>query len=154
MSELTYFERRRIQMEFSVPLIKDLSEILGADVVKNALEERNRRMEERSRRDREPDFSRMAEGTKAFADGGALEYEIIADTSDSFDMNVHQCRYAEMMEELGGREFGHLLICNGDFAAAGAIGMKLSRSQTRMQGADFCDFRYRSAGEENRKSGG
>lgn len=145
MSELTHLERRRIQMEYAVPLVRDLAEILGTDVVKSALEERNRRMEERSRKDREPDFSRMAEGTKLFAAGNALEYEIIANTADSFDMDVHQCRYAEMMEELGGREFGHLLICNGDFAAASAIGMKLNRSQTRMQGAAYCDFRYRPA---------
>jgi len=50
-----------------------------------------------------------------------------------------------MMEELGGRDFGHLLVCRGDFAAAKQIGMKLTRTQTKMQGAPFCDFRYRPA---------
>lgn len=145
MSNPTYFERRRIQMEYVVPLVRDLADILGEDVIRSALEERNRRNEVSQRRDRQPDFSRMAEGTKTFAEGGALEYEIIAASDDSFDMDVHQCRYAEMMEELGGKEFGHLLICNGDFAAASAIGMKLNRTQTRMQGAEYCDFRYRPA---------
>lgn len=147
MSDLTYFERRKIQMEYAVPLIKDLQEILGTEVVLEALAKRNALMEERVESQAEPDFSRMAEGTKVFAAGDALKYEVISSTSNTFDMNVHQCQYAEMMEELGGREFGHLLVCNGDFAAAKRIGMKLERSQTRMQGADFCDFRYRPRDE-------
>lgn len=145
MSELTYFERRRIQMEYVVPLIKDLRDILGSETVLAALAERNRRVEAATPAGADPDFSRMAEGTKVFAAGDALKYEIIAASDETFDMNVHQYRYAEMMEELGGREFGHLLVCNGDFAAAKRIGMKLERTQTRMQGDDYCDFRYRPA---------
>ena len=32
-----------------------------------------------------------------------------------------------------------------EYAAAARVGMTLSRTQTRMQGADYCDFRYRAA---------
>ena len=84
----------------------------------------------------------MVEGIKMFAAGDALEYEIIAASDQEFDMNVHKCRYADMVTEWGGRDFGHLLVCAGDFSAAEKIGMKLTRTQTRMQGAGYCDFRY------------
>ena len=145
MAELTNLDKVRIQMEYVVPLIRDLQELLGEEVVNEALEARARAKEEAIHSDKQPDFSRMTESTKVFAAGGALDYEIIASTSDRFDMNVSDCQYAEMMDELGGRKFGHLLVCRGDFAAARRIGMTLTRTQTRMQGAEYCDFRYRPA---------
>ena len=62
---------------------------------------------------------------------------------DHFDMNVTRCAYAELMERLGARDIGPLLICNADFAMAERAGLELERTQTRMQGAAHCDFRYR-----------
>ncbi|MCS5567436.1 MAG: L-2-amino-thiazoline-4-carboxylic acid hydrolase [Pseudomonadales bacterium] len=145
MTELTNFERVKIQMEYVVPLIKDLQALLGADEINNALKRRTRASEDSIASDKQPDFGRMAEGAKMFAEGGALDYDIIASGDEHFDMDVKRCQYAEMMDELGGREFGHLLVCNRDFAAAKRIGMTLTRTQTKMQGADYCDFRYRPA---------
>lgn len=142
MPQLTNFERVKIQMEYVVPLIKDLQEMLGEDVVNAALAERLTRNLDAVDSSKTADFGRMAEGAEFFAAGGALDYEVIASDSDHFDMDVHHCRYAEMMDELGGRDFGHLLVCGGDFAAAKRIGMTLTRTQTRMQGAGHCDFRY------------
>ncbi len=78
-----------------------------------------------------------------YAHGGALDYEIIASDSDRFDVNITRCDYTRMMEDLGARDIGHLLICNLDYAVAARAGMDLTRSQTQMQGAAFCDFRYR-----------
>lgn len=143
MAKLTNFERVSIQMEAVVPIVRGLQEILGEDVVNEALAERLTRRLDAIEPGHEPDFDRMAEGTKFFAAGDALEYDIIAATSDSFDMNVTNCRYAEMMDKLGARDIGHLLVCGGDFAGAKRIGMELTRTQTRMQGASHCDFRYR-----------
>ena len=149
MSKLTNFERTEIQMQYVVPLIQDLKEILGEEVILAALEERNKRRDSQPAVPKKPDFGRMMEGTKMFAAGDALEYEVIASSEVVFDMDVHNCRYAEMVTKLGGQDFGHLLVCAGDFAAAKKIGMKLTRTQTRMQGAAYCDFRYRpDAGEK------
>ena len=145
MTDLTYFERRHIQMEFAVPLIKDLQAILGEELVNSALQQRNKQKLAATQSEKPPNFERMDKDVEAFAAGDALGYEILASDSASFDMNVTRCRYAEMMDELGGRDFGHLLICAGDFAEAKRVGMTLTRSQTRMQGADYCDFRYRAA---------
>ena len=145
MAELTNFERVKIQMEYVVPLIKDLQALLGEDTINDALKRRARESEVSIDSGKQPDFSRMTDGAKMFAEGGALDYDIIASGDDHFDMDVKRCQYAEMMDELGGREFGHLLVCNRDFAAAKRIGMTLTRTQTRMEGADYCDFRYRPA---------
>ena len=145
MTELTNFERVKIQMEYVVPLIKDLQALLGEDTINDALKRRARESEVSIDSGKQPDFSRMTDGAKMFAEGGALDYDIIASGDDHFDMDVKRCQYAEMMDELGGREFGHLLVCNRDFAAAKRIGMTLTRTQTRMEGADYCDFRYRPA---------
>jgi len=45
----------------------------------------------------------------------------------------------------GEPELGFLLVCTGDFAVADGFGsdIKRARTQTIMQGADHCDFRYR-----------
>jgi hypothetical protein len=148
MSELTYFEKIRIQMEYAVPLIKDLKEVLGEETVLGALEEASKLRLERTQMQGKTDFSQMNEMVAVYAEGGALKYDVIASSADHFDVDIHACRYAEMMEQLGGRDFGHLLICGGDYIAAKQMGMDLSRTKTRMQGADFCDFRYRSAKPE------
>ncbi|MEM1433001.1 MAG: L-2-amino-thiazoline-4-carboxylic acid hydrolase [Pseudomonadota bacterium] len=139
--ELTNLERRRIQMEYVVPLIRDLQRLIGTETVNEALA---RRAEpEDGAPGSSADFSRMAAGVETFAAGDALDYEIIASDEDSFDLNITRCSYEEMMDELGARDIGHLLICNLDYPAAAQIGMDLERTQTRMQGASHCDFRYR-----------
>jgi hypothetical protein len=71
-----------------------------------------------------------------------LKYDILATDKDRLEFDVKNCQYAKMMQELDAMDLGYLLICQGDFAAAYASGMELTRSQTRMQGFDFCDFRY------------
>jgi L-2-amino-thiazoline-4-carboxylic acid hydrolase len=64
---------------------------------------------------------------------------------DTFELNVTGCRYAEFYQELGAPELGFLLTCSADFPFAEGFGgeVELTRTQTIMQGADHCDFRYR-----------
>ena len=142
---LTFYERLAIQMEYAVPLVRDLQRILGEEQVNAALAEGMRLQLEDARQAPaiEADMSSLAATTEQYAAGDALEYEIVASDSERFDMNVTRCGYAELMEKLGARDIGHLLICNHDFAMAERAGLQLTRTQTCMQGAAFCDFRYR-----------
>ncbi len=144
----TLLELMRTQMQYVVPLIRDLQAILGEEVVNEALAERNRRrfQEAKSAPAPEADLEQLAEGTGFFAAGDALDYEILESSPERFDMNVTRCGYAAMMEEFGAREVGHLLICNLDFEMAARMGTELTRTQTCMQGAARCDFRYRKRG--------
>lgn len=55
-----------------------------------------------------------------------------------------RCAYAEFYKALGEPELGFLLVCTADFATADGFGadVRLTRTQTIMQGASHCDFRY------------
>jgi hypothetical protein len=75
----------------------------------------------------------------------ALEIEVLAKDDTAFDFNVTRCRYAEMYREMGLGDIGHLLSCNrdGTFCEGYDRNLDLTRTQTLMQGASHCDFRYR-----------
>ncbi|MCY3641444.1 MAG: L-2-amino-thiazoline-4-carboxylic acid hydrolase [Gammaproteobacteria bacterium] len=143
-SELTNLERMRIQMEYAVPLVRDLQRLLGEETVKEALASRVALLaEEQAQPGSKADFSRMEAGMELYARGGALDYDVIASDGDRFDVDITRCDYMRMMEDMDARDIGHLLICNLDYPIAARAGMDLTRSQTQMQGASFCDFRYR-----------
>ncbi len=74
----------------------------------------------------------------------ALEIEVVRADATHFDYNVVRCRYAETYREMGLGGIGHLLSCNRDgvFCQGYNPDIKLKRTQTLMQGADHCDFRY------------
>ena len=144
-SDLTILERMTIQMEYVVPLIRDLERILGKETVHAALAKRVELMTEDAKphANPAPDLASMAAGLETYAQGDALDYTVHAADAERFDFDVTGCRYAQMMEQLGARDLGPQLICNLDFPMAERAGLELRRTQTCMQGASHCDFRYR-----------
>ena len=74
----------------------------------------------------------------------ALEVEILNDKGGQLDFNVTRCRYAEMYQALGIPELGSMLSCNRDYALIDGFNQEaaLKRTQTIMEGASYCDFRY------------
>ena len=86
----------------------------------------------------------MASAFDGFAAGDALDYDVVRQAPDAFDVNVTGCRFAQFYKELGVPELGFLLVCSGDFDTVEGYGeVQLTRTQTIMQGASHCDFRYR-----------
>ena len=81
----------------------------------------------------------------SFAKGAAVDYSVRAQSEDTFEIDVTGCRYAQFYKELREPELGFLLICSSDFPFAEGLGsdIKLTRTQTIMQGASHCDFRYK-----------
>lgn len=75
----------------------------------------------------------------------ALTVEVLRQTDTEYDYNVTRCRYAEMYRDMGLGEIGHLLSCqrDGTFCEGYDPRLRLTRTQTIMQGASHCDFRYR-----------
>jgi hypothetical protein len=90
-------------------------------------------------------LSRFAGSKDAWVKGGALETQVLQVTDSAYDFNVTRCRYAEMYRALGIPELGSVLSCGRDFALGEGFNpnLKLTRTQTIMEGAPFCDFRYR-----------
>jgi hypothetical protein len=74
----------------------------------------------------------------------ALKIEVRRKTDTEYDFDVVRCRYAEMYREMGLGEIGHLLSCqrDGSFCEGYDPKLKMTRTQTIMQGASHCDFRY------------
>jgi predicted ArsR family transcriptional regulator len=93
-----------------------------------------------------------SDGLEAFADtlrfwtqDNALEIEVLERSEGAFDFNVTRCRYAELYRALGIPELGAVFSCNRDAALIEGFNgnVEFTRTQTIMQGAAFCDFRYR-----------
>ena len=74
----------------------------------------------------------------------ALEIEVIEQTDASFVFNVTRCRYANLYKRLGVSGYGTIFSCARDFALIEGFNEKiaLTRTQTIMEGAPYCDFRY------------
>ena len=143
-------EQAKIQAKALVPLIKTLQAELGEEransLVRKSLGELYRSYGERWWRGRgSQDLgSNMAAAFDGFAAGDALDYDVIKQTPDAYEVNVTGCRYAEFYKKLGVPELGFLLACSSDFPMVEGYGagVQLKRTQTIMQGASHCDFRY------------
>jgi hypothetical protein len=75
----------------------------------------------------------------------ALQIEVIGQTEGTFDFNVKRCRYSEMYRDMGLGGIGDLLSCNRDgaFCVGFNPDIEMTRTQTIMQGANHCDFRFK-----------
>jgi len=147
---LSMLEKRRIEAEILKEVYETLRSSHGEDVAKKTIAESVRR----SAIEQARAFAAAAPGgtsLKAFQDvmplwtkGGALEIEVQEQSPSSFRFNVTRCRYAETYKAMGLGEIGHLLSCNRDGAFCEGYDpkLKLERSQTIMQGASHCDFKY------------
>ncbi len=73
-----------------------------------------------------------------------MQIEVLGQDGAHFDFNVTRCRYAEMYRALGIPELGAVLSCNRDWALIEGFNpeIELSRTQTLMEGAPYCNFRY------------
>jgi hypothetical protein len=148
--DVSILERVKIQAQVLVPLVRALRAELGEeranDIVRGALGELYRAQGEKWWRARGGSDlgDAMAAFFERFAAGDALDYEVIAQSPDAFDVNVTGCRYARFFNAIGAPELGFLLVCGADFPMAEGFGdgVRLTRTQTIMQGASHCDFRY------------
>jgi hypothetical protein len=144
-------QQAKIQAQVLVPLLKALQAELGEEranaLVRRALGDIYRRFgEEFWRTKNEQNLGKvMTSAFATYARDDAIDYRVIEQSQDAFAIDVTRCRYAEFYTELGEPELGFLLVCSAHFATAEGFGpdIKLTRTQTIMQGASHCDFRYR-----------
>ena len=75
---------------------------------------------------------------------------MLEQSAERLSFNVTRCRYAEMYRALGLADLGSSLSCQRDFSLVEgfnpAIG--LTRTQTLMEGASHCDFRFVAPGPD------
>lgn len=149
MSEKTktnpILEATKIQARAVIPIVKELEveigkdrahAIVGAAIAKNYVKWRDKRgfdVDTHPGDDASngPDFP--------------IEQEVVENTEDNYAHNVTGCAFAEYFRSIGEPEIGALMTCGVDFAAEAHMrpGWEFSRTQTLMQGAPHCDFRWK-----------
>jgi hypothetical protein len=144
-------DQAKIQAQVLVPLVEALQAELGEEranaLVRKALGDIYRRLGEDWRRVKDSGNvgDRMGSAFAAFARGEALDYSVREQSQNTYEIDVTRCQYAAFYKALGQPKLGFLLVCSSDFPFAEGFdsNIKLTRTQTIMQGAKSCDFRYR-----------
>jgi hypothetical protein len=74
-----------------------------------------------------------------------VEQQVVEDTADAYGHNITRCAFADYFRSIGEPEIGALMTCGVDFAGEAHMrpDWEFTRTQTRMEGAPHCDFRWR-----------
>jgi predicted ArsR family transcriptional regulator len=141
--------RREIEARILAPIIDRLGEAFGRDrvvsivrdVIVDIARDQGRAMAE-ARGDRS--LTSFAATLEPWTRDDALRMEVREQTDERLSFDVTRCRYAEMYRALGIPELGAVLSCNRDAALIEGFNpdVTFQRTQTIMQGAPCCDFRY------------
>lgn len=149
-ARLGVLTRREVEARMLKPIIDALGEAFGRDPVLAVVRDTIVRIA----REQGAALGRQMGGNslKHFVDSlsywtkdNALQIDVIEESDKILSFNVTRCRYAELYESLGIRNIGTILSCTRDFALVEGFNpnISLKRTQTIMEGANFCDFRYR-----------
>lgn len=147
---LSMYDKRRIEAEILKHVYDAVTEshgkaeaakVVAEAVTRSAIEQGQRFAAEAPAGTSLQGFIDMQE---LWTKGGALDVEVLGRTENTYSFNVTRCRYSEMYKEMGLGEIGHLLSCqrDGTFCEGYDPKLKLERTQTIMQGASHCDFRF------------
>lgn len=146
--------RREAEARILGPVISALVDRLGAEavipVVRDTIvalaREQGAALAERHGND----SAAFADTLQYWTRGDALEIDVLEQDADRFHFNVTRCRYAELYRALGLEDLGAVLSCNRDNALIEGFNpdARLTRTQTILGGAPFCDFRYDFSGSE------
>lgn len=153
---LTLLEQREIEAKVVGPLIRgfaaDVGQVRALEVVRGVISGLAREGgAELARRLGDASLEAFASGLDRWSEGGALEIDVLERSPERLSFNVTRCKYAEMYRALGLADLGGSLSCQRDFALVEGFnpGITLTRTQTLMEGASHCDFRFRAGEGEN-----
>ena len=153
--QMGILERRRIEAEIIKPIYEEMKARFGVEAARTVIEQAVKRAAVEAGRafaaqvPGGPSMASFAAIQPLWTKGDALHIEPLRQDAETLEFNVTRCRYAEMYKAMGLGEIGHLLSCNrdGTFIEGFDPGIRMQRTQTIMQGASHCDFRYRVAKE-------
>jgi hypothetical protein len=154
-AKLPLLDQREIEARIVGPLVRAFSEEIGPErtleVVAGVIRELARESgAELARLLGEQTLDAFARSLDRWRENGALEIDVLEQSPARLSFNVTRCSYAEMYRALGLADLGASLSCQRDFALAQGFNpsIELTRTQTIMGGAPFCDFRFRLAGTQ------
>jgi hypothetical protein len=148
---LTLLQQREIEARIVGPVVRAFMVELGPErateilraVIANLARESGRSL---ARALGEATVSGFASCLERWTEGGALEIDRLEQSPGRLEFDVKRCRYAEMYRALGIADLGASLSCVRDFALVEGFNpdIVLTRTQTIMEGAATCDFRFRA----------
>ncbi len=151
LNDIGVLKRREIEARIVAPLLQALGERFGRedvlaiarDVILNVARAQGGELAQAMSGN---GLTQLAGSLGAWQKDDAMQMQVLAQTDGEFAFNVTRCRYAEMYRALGLEELGALLSCNRDAALIEGFNpqVELTRTQTILQGASHCDFRYRA----------
>lgn len=148
-NELNRIEKRAIEASALAPVIQALAQRIGKEEAIAILQDVNEKEAfQRGQLLRSQlgttGIAQLVEDVATWGVGSVLEMEVLEHTPETYHFNITHCPYYEKYRELGLTEYGVALSCCRDepFARGFHPQLTLERSQTIMEGADYCDFRY------------
>jgi len=148
-SEMDVIDRRRIEAMVLGPMLRAFQAEFGVEKTNSIAA----KVITRLAREQGAEFAKgiganglddYAANKDAWRRQGALEVDIVESDAERYSFDVTRCKYAEMYNELGYGDLGSIFSCTRDFEFVAGFNpdVKLERTQTIMQGAPHCDFRY------------
>lgn len=147
---ITNFMLREIQAPIAARLIHAFAGVVGrdkaletaAEAIREDAAAAGQKMAEKFGGNSMKELGRVLR--ELWAEDDALEFRIIEEDERTLNFDVTRCRYAELFERLGIKELGVCLTCSRDepFIAGFNPLIKFARTQTIMEGARICDFRF------------
>ena len=149
LNDIGVIKRREIEARILAPVLAALGDEFGRDrvleivrdTIINVAREQGAQLAAQTGGNEMSDFARAL---AAWKKDDAMQMDVLAENDERYEFNVTRCRYAEMYRALGIPELGAVLSCNRDFALIEGFNseIQLTRSQTLMQDAAHCDFRF------------
>ena len=149
LNDIGILKRREIEARILAPVLAALGDEFGRervieivrDTIINVAREQGAQLAAQTGGNDMADFARAL---AAWKKDDAMLMDVLAEDDERYEFNVTRCRYAEMYRALGIPELGAVLSCNRDFALIEGFNpqIQLTRTQTLMQGAACCDFRF------------
>ncbi|MDY0092350.1 MAG: L-2-amino-thiazoline-4-carboxylic acid hydrolase [Candidatus Vecturithrix sp.] len=146
---MSLLARREIEARMAVPLLEAFAREVGeqlarevaAEVIQSLAKQSGQQLAEQLGGNSLADLAR---GIAFWQQGDAMSIELLEQSETTLAFHVVKCRYADMYRESGFSDYGMILSCNRDFAMIQGFNaqIKLSRTQTIMEGYPCCDFRY------------
>lgn len=143
------FVQRRVEANILKHVYETLVDSHGEDVAKKTIADSVRKASIAQAKEMsegvETSMTSFIELMAMWSKGGALETTVLDANEKEFNFDVTRCRYSEMYKEMGLGDIGHLLSCqrDGTFCEGYDSRIKMTRSQTIMQGAPTCTFRFK-----------
>ena len=147
MNAVGLLNRREIEARILAPLLAALGEEFDPqrvlEITHKVIQELARQQgEQLANSVKKNDLEHFATIQDTTKKDNAILFEILELTQKRFTFNVYRCRYAEMYHHLGVSDLGKMLSCDRDFTLIEGYNpnIRLTRTQTIMEGAEFCDF--------------